>query len=108
MRFAATKPELRGVMRAKLAALSPSDARAKSVAIWERLAILPEFARAQRVLVYVSKEKEVDTHGLIQQLLALGVDSPTLKKEMFKRLALKYLSDSRQEVKDRIAEEIDG
>jgi len=72
MRFAATKPELRGVMRAKLAALSPSDARAKSVAIWERLAILPEFARAQRVLVYVSKEKEVDTHGLIQQLLALG------------------------------------
>jgi hypothetical protein len=43
-----------------------------------------------------------------QQLLALGVDSPTLKKEIFKRLSLKYLSDSRQDVKDRIVEEIDG
>jgi hypothetical protein len=43
-----------------------------------------------------------------QQLLALGVDSPTLKKEIFKKLSLKFLSDSRQDVKDRIVEEIDG
>ena len=43
-----------------------------------------------------------------QQLLGLGVESPTLKKEIFKRLALKYLSDARQEVKDRIVEEIEA
>ena len=43
-----------------------------------------------------------------KQLLALGVTSPTLTKEVFKKLALKYLSDSRQDVKDRIAEEIEG
>ena len=43
-----------------------------------------------------------------RQLLALGVASPTLNKEVFKKLALKYLCDSRQDVKDRIAEEIDG
>ena len=43
-----------------------------------------------------------------RQLLALGVDSPTLKKEIFKKLALKYLCDARQEVKDRIVEEIEG
>jgi hypothetical protein len=43
-----------------------------------------------------------------QQLLALGVESPTLKKEIFKKLSLKFLSDSRQDVKDRIVEEIDG
>jgi hypothetical protein len=43
-----------------------------------------------------------------QHLLALGVDSPTLKKEIFKKLSLKYLSDSRQDIKDRIVEEIDG
>ena len=43
-----------------------------------------------------------------KQLLALGMDSPTLKKEIFKRLALKFLSDSRQDVKDRIAAEIEG
>jgi hypothetical protein len=42
-----------------------------------------------------------------QQLLALGVDSPTLKKEIFKRLSLKYLSDARQDVKDQIVEEIE-
>jgi hypothetical protein len=43
-----------------------------------------------------------------KQLLALGMDSPTLKKEIFKRLALKFLSDSRQDVKDRIAAEIEA
>jgi hypothetical protein len=43
-----------------------------------------------------------------QQLLGLGVDSPTLKKEIFKKLALKYLSDARQDVKDRIVEEIES
>jgi hypothetical protein len=43
-----------------------------------------------------------------QALLSLGVESPTLKKEIFKKLSLKYLSDARQEVKDRIVEEIDG
>lgn len=40
-------------------------------------------------------------------LLGLGIDSPTLKKQIFKKLAFKYLSDVRQEVKDRIAGEIE-
>ncbi len=43
-----------------------------------------------------------------QQLLGLGLDSPTLKKEIFKKLALKYLCDARQDVKDRIVEEIES
>ncbi len=43
-----------------------------------------------------------------EALLKLGVESPTLKKEIFKKLALKYLSDSRQDVKDRIVGEIEG
>ena len=46
--------------------------------------------------------------GDAQQLLALGIASPTFKKEMFKKLALKYLSDARQDVKDRIVTEIEG
>jgi len=46
--------------------------------------------------------------GDAKELLGLGVSSPTLKKEIFKKLALKYLSDSRQDVKDRIVEEIEG
>jgi hypothetical protein len=43
-----------------------------------------------------------------QSLLNLGIDSPTLKKQVFKRVALKYLCDARQDIKDRIAEEIDA
>jgi hypothetical protein len=37
----------------------------------------------------------------------LGIDSPTLRKQVFKRLALKYLCDSRQDIKDRIVREIE-
>jgi len=43
-----------------------------------------------------------------QSLMNLGVESPTLKRQVFKRVAMKYLSDARQETKARIAEEIDA
>lgn len=43
-----------------------------------------------------------------QQLLAMGMDSPTLKKQVFQKLALKYLCDARQDVKEQIAREIEG
>jgi hypothetical protein len=43
-----------------------------------------------------------------RQLLALGANSETLEKEIFKKLALKFLADVRQEVKDRIVREIEG
>jgi hypothetical protein len=41
-------------------------------------------------------------------LLALGIVSKTLNQQMFKKLAFKYLSDSRQEIKNQIAREIDA
>ena len=43
-----------------------------------------------------------------KKLLELGIGSETLKKEVFKRLALKFLSDARQELKDRVVAEIEG
>ena len=43
-----------------------------------------------------------------ERLLSLGIESPTLKRQVLKRLAFKYLCDVRQEVKDRIATEIDA
>jgi hypothetical protein len=43
-----------------------------------------------------------------QSLLALGIQSPTLKKQVYKRVAMKYLCDARQDIKNRIAEEIDA
>ena len=43
-----------------------------------------------------------------EKLLSFGITSPTLKKQIFKKLAFKYLCDVRQEVKDRIAGEIEA
>lgn len=43
-----------------------------------------------------------------QKLLGMGIQSPTLTKEVQKRVALKYLCDARQQIKNRIAEEIDA
>jgi hypothetical protein len=42
-----------------------------------------------------------------EKLMSFGIGSPTLKKQILKRLASKYLCDVRQEVKDQIASEID-
>jgi hypothetical protein len=42
-----------------------------------------------------------------RKLLGLGIGSETLKKQVFKRLAFKYLCDARQDIKNRVAEEID-
>ncbi|MGA2221759.1 MAG: 5-formyltetrahydrofolate cyclo-ligase [Verrucomicrobiia bacterium] len=72
MRFAATKEALRREMRERLASLSSSQVRVRSAAVRERLSVLPEFVSANWLLVYVSKGHEIDTHGLIQQLLAIG------------------------------------
>lgn len=43
-----------------------------------------------------------------ERLLKLGIDSPTMKKQIFRKLALKYLCDVRQDVKNEIAGEIDS
>jgi hypothetical protein len=43
-----------------------------------------------------------------RKLLTLGIESETLKKQVFKKLAFKFLSDVRQEIKTQIAQEIDA
>jgi len=48
---------------------------------------------------------ELDDAG---KLLNLGIDSTTLKKQVYKKLAFKFLSDVRQEIKTQIAREIDA
>jgi 5-formyltetrahydrofolate cyclo-ligase len=66
------KIALRDQMRARLAKQDATDVRAKSAAIWERLSLLKEFTGATRLLVYVSRGHEVNSQGLIRQLLAMG------------------------------------
>lgn len=71
-------------------------------------------ARGDRIAVDVSGLEEFDIGDFsaeladAERLLRLGIPSPTLRKQVFKKLAFKYLCDVRQEVKDRIAAEIDA
>lgn len=73
-----------------------------------------EAAREEGIVVSVMGIDEFDIADFgteledAKQLLELGLVSPTLKKEVFKKLSLKYLSDARQDVKDRIVAEIEG
>jgi hypothetical protein len=71
-------------------------------------------ARQDGVAIDISGMDEFDINDLgtelddAQKLLALGIESKTLKKEVFKRLAFKYLSDAGQDIKNRVAEEIES
>jgi hypothetical protein len=73
-----------------------------------------EAARQDDVRIDVSGLDDFDIRDFstdledASRLLSIGIDSPTLKKQVFKRLAYKYLCDVRQEIKDTIAQEIDG
>jgi hypothetical protein len=73
-----------------------------------------EAAREDGLSIGVTGMDEFDIADLgteledAKSLLQLGVTSQTLKKELFKKLALKFLCDSRQDVKDRVAAEIEA
>lgn len=72
-----------------------------------------EAAREDDLSVDVSGMDEFDIGDFgteladAQTLLGLGIKSPTLQRQVFKKLAFQFLCDVRQEVKDRIAREID-
>lgn len=71
-------------------------------------------ARDDAVLIDVSGLDEFDIGDFgselaeAERLLALGISSPTLRKEVFKKLSLKYLCDVRQDIKDQIVREINS
>jgi hypothetical protein len=69
-------------------------------------------ARGDNVSFSIAGLDEVDIADFgteLQQamtLLQMGIESPTLKRLVFQRLAFKYLNDIPQEIKDTIAREI--
>ena len=71
-------------------------------------------ARQDEVTIDVSGMDEFDIGDFgsdlddAKKLLELGIASETLKKQVFKKLAFKYLCDARQEIKNRVADEIDA
>ncbi|SPF50613.1 conserved hypothetical protein [Candidatus Sulfopaludibacter sp. SbA4] len=70
-------------------------------------------ARQDGISIEVSglDEFDIDDFGNelddAKKLLDLGIGSETLKKQVFKNLAFKYLADARQEIKNQVAEEIE-
>jgi hypothetical protein len=71
-----------------------------------------EAARQDGLLIDASGLDEFDIGDFgaelddAKKLLELGIESETLKKQVFKKLALKYFCDARQELKNRIVGEI--
>lgn len=71
-------------------------------------------ARQDGVLVSVAGLDEVDIGDFATELqdakslMEVGIESTTLKRQVYQRLALKYLNDARQDVKDQIAREINA
>ncbi len=69
-------------------------------------------ARQDEVQVSITGLDELDISDFASELeqasnlLALGIESATFKRQVYERLALKYLSDVRQETKDQIVREI--
>ncbi len=59
------KAQLRKQMKATLAAMPPELAAAKSRAACEALIALPEYQKAQAVMLYLPMPQEVDTTGII-------------------------------------------
>ena len=70
-------------------------------------------AREDGLTIAVSGMDEFDIGDFATDLsdaegfMKIGINSPTLKRQIFKKLAFKYLSDATQQVKDQIAKEID-
>ena len=70
-------------------------------------------ARQDDLIVEVSGLDEFDIGDFAveldnaRSLLQIGIQSKTLKEQIYKKLAFKYLSDSSQETKNRVAAEID-
>lgn len=66
------KPELRKLMRARLAALAPEDIQQRSREISARLLASDWWRQAEIVFAFCSMPGEVETNGLIQTALAQG------------------------------------
>ncbi len=70
-------------------------------------------ARRDELVIDVSGLDEFDIGDFsgeledARKLVDLGIESPTLKKQIYKKLAAKYLCDVRQQVKDQIAGDIE-
>lgn len=70
-------------------------------------------AREDEIALFISGFDDFDIGDFTleveeaKSLLGMGVESKTLRKQIFQKLAFKYLCDARQDTKDLIAQEIE-
>ncbi len=81
------KNEFRKLARERILAMSEQQRKNKSLKAVSNLKSLDEFSRAKCVMVYVSKKDEVDTIGLITDMLKSG-----------KRVAVPFVDEERMEL----------
>ena len=70
-----SKKELRKAMNARLHGLTVEEKTAASAAVCARLAALPQYQQACRIMAFLHMSDEVSLDGLIQQALADGKGS---------------------------------
>jgi hypothetical protein len=81
--------------------------------VMRRVLLAVEQAREDELSISVSGLDEFDIGDFsteiedARKLLDMGVGSSTLRRQIYKKLAFKYLCDERQELKDTISREID-
>ncbi len=77
------KIDIRKEVRARISSLSLQDRFLAAVRIWELVRLLKEFIKAKVVMVYLAKEDEVDTRGIIEEARRQGkqVVVPKVKGE---------------------------
>jgi 5-formyltetrahydrofolate cyclo-ligase len=66
------KKEARRALRAQIAALDEKELEKSDEAIYNNLSVLPELQAAERIFLYLSIRREVDTRRLIRSLLEAG------------------------------------
>ena len=66
------KKEARRTLRAQIAAMDEKELEKSDKAIYNNISVLPELQAAQRVFLYLSVRREVDTRRLLLLLLEQG------------------------------------
>ena len=95
-----TKKSLREAVQSRLMAQSPVDRSKRSAAIEKKLWSLPEFQKAKLVFFFVSMAEEVETHGMIDRLLAEGRRVAVPRADLkTKQLIFYEISDAQKQLK---------
>ncbi len=91
------KQQIRAWMRQKLKAQSEADRYQKSREVAQKLKKDASFQDAKAIMFYISTEEEVETKGLLSDILKIG-----------KKIAVPYMDKNSSEIKPSFIQSIDA